>query len=724
MIKNLFFAIFLFTGVITASAQSTLINWQRSYGGSDFDGAYKIEKYPGNGYIAAGYSWSTDGDVHNLHGWNYSDGWLLRLNDNGDTLWTRTLGGTYTDYINDFLILDNGDILLALDAESTSGDVTDNIGSYDFWIVRMDSNGNIIWKKSYGGTLEDRCSSIIKAADGNFVIFGRSLSSNVNVSLHYGTSSYTDGWFIKIDGNGNVLWDKTIGGTDSDFINRALLCSDGGFFLVGETWSSDIDVADNNGYCDVWAVKTDSLGNIEWEQTFGGSAWDYGYGAAIDQDGSYYVGAITSSADGDITNLMGYYDAWLIKISVSGDLLWQKTYGGSLDDGIYDLTATPGGGCLLSAYSKSTDFDLVTNHGDEDIWIVKVNPDGVIEWDEILGGSTTDFAFDISPMGDGTYAIAGTSRSSDIDLTSNKGESDMWIATLNCLPLSVPEICMVTVDSATNRNLVLWDNQFNSGLQSYYIYQESIIAGNYNIIGLVPAGDPGFFLDMSANPAVQAYRYKIAVLDSCSNLSPMSGWHQTMHMTMSQAVPGGVNLIWSHYQQEDGTIAFGSGFYVIMRGTSSLSLAPFDTISSNFTSYTDLDDSQIYYYKIGAYKPDSCFLYFLKTVSGPYSNSFSNLDDNAFVVTGKNNFSQDGFMVYPNPVNNILNIEKDASYELERIEIVSTTGQIIDITNNLSESGDNYQVDISALKISDGIYYLRISDTSNKIHSFRIAVTQ
>ena len=156
--KNFSFSVFLsaFSFLIIPSllfSQNNLIEWQKSYGGTSYEGAYQVKQTSDGGYIVCGYAWSNDGDVKGHHGTNgwYPDGWVMKLNANGDTLWTKSLGGTYEDYANSVIETDDGNFVVALQSQSTDGDVSANKGGWDYWVVKLNPSGSILWEKSFGG---------------------------------------------------------------------------------------------------------------------------------------------------------------------------------------------------------------------------------------------------------------------------------------------------------------------------------------------------------------------------------------------------------------------------------------------------------------------------------------------------------------------------------------------------------------------------------------------
>ncbi len=702
----------LLAGTIV-SAQSDLIIWQKSYGGSDYDGASMIKQTADTGFVVAGYSWSDDGDVHNHHGW-YSDGWIIKLNAFGDTMWTKSLGGSYYEYANSIIQTDDGGYIVALQTDSDDGDVSVNFGSYDYWIVKLDSSGSIEWEKSYGGTGSDKAQSIVQTVDGDYIVAGFSNSINGDVSGNIGG---LDVWIIKLNNSGGLIWEKSLGGTDDDYALSMEPTSDDGYIIAGFTWSDDVDITNNQGYTDYWVVKIDSSGNIDWQKTLGGSYWDYCYEAIQTSEGGYIVAGLTSSDDGDISINNGYYDYWVVKLDSSGLMEWEKSLGGSDDDGAYSIVQTSEGGFIVAGYTASNDSDVTFNYGSEDCWIVKLNETGNIEWEQSLGGDSIDNAFSIIQLNDGSYAIAGYSNSINGDVTGNHGEVDFWLAKLKCMPPVTPEICIVTVDTTNGKNLIVWEKTPDVGIASYNIYRETTTADIYGLIGNVLYDSLSIFTDTASVPEQQSYRYKISAVDICGNESDTSAYHQTLHLSVTLGVPPDkYQLDWQdHYQ---GFIFYT---YYIYRGLSPYNLQLINSISTSLTSYTDLDPipDTVNYYRVAAVKPDTCDpTGTAKTQSGPYSQSLSNIDEAGVAPGIAEITSYNGELnIFPNPFTSKTTIEfSNPNNESYKLIITDVTGKVMKVVENIQTS----KVEIEKGNLSSGFYLIELR--GERIYRGRVVI--
>ncbi|MCD6418321.1 hypothetical protein J7M00_06020, partial [bacterium] len=245
----------LFLFAVAALAQTPTIVWQKCLGGSDWDEAYSIQQTDDGGFIIAGESYSNDGDVSGNHG-----------------------GG-------------------------------------DYWVVKLNSAGDIVWQKSLGGSDWDEAYSIQQTTDGGFIVAGESVSNDGDVSGHHGSSGYSaDYWLVKFNSAGSIEWQKSLGGSGDDVAFSIQQTTDGGFIVAGYSESNDSDVSGNHsyyGYYDYWVVKLNSAGNIDWQKCLGGSDDDWAYSIQQTFDGGYIVAGYSYSNDGDVSGNHGAYDYWV-----------------------------------------------------------------------------------------------------------------------------------------------------------------------------------------------------------------------------------------------------------------------------------------------------------------------------------------------------------------------------------------------------------------------------
>ncbi|MEX0360827.1 MAG: hypothetical protein AB3N10_07550, partial [Allomuricauda sp.] len=234
-------------------------------------------------------------------------------------------------------------------------------------------------------------------------------------------------WGTKLDAQGNLEWRRYFGGTNNDRSYGVVQADDGGFVLAGASESDDFDITDPKGSYDFWVLKVSNQGELLWQQSFGGTGIDKAYGIAKTLDGGYVVTGNTFSTDTDISRNNGESDVWLIKLSDTGALIWERTYGGTAFDAAQSVSATAEGGLLIAGNSKSTDGDALENQGENDLWVIKTEASGNIEYQQTFGGSGIDFGFDVVDNRDGSLVLVGESASDDFPGLVPKGLSDLVV---------------------------------------------------------------------------------------------------------------------------------------------------------------------------------------------------------------------------------------------------------------------------------------------------------
>ncbi|OAA31353.1 hypothetical protein AT15_07600 [Kosmotoga arenicorallina S304] len=396
--------------------------WQRCLGGSSYDYAISIIQTNDGGYVVAGWTASNDGDVSGNHG--YYDYWVVKLNNTGAIQWQKCLGGSYNDWAKSVYQTNDGGYVVAGITYSSDGDVSGNHGYSDYWVVKLDSTGNIQWQKCLGGSYNDWAESIIQTSDGGYVVAGFTESNDGDVTGNHGERDY---WVVKLDGTGDIQWQRCLGGSGDDYAWSIIQTRDGGYVVAGITYSNDGDVSGNHGYYDYWVVKLNNTGAIQWQKCLGGSSYDYAISIIQTNDGGYVVAGWTASNDGDVSGNHGYYDYWVVKLNNTGAIQWQKCLGGSSYDFVYSIIQTNDGGYVVAGYTDSNDGDVSGNHGGLDYWVVKLDSTGAIQWQKCFGGSNNDYAYSIYQTSDGGYVVAGYTDSNDGEVSGNHGDADYWV---------------------------------------------------------------------------------------------------------------------------------------------------------------------------------------------------------------------------------------------------------------------------------------------------------
>jgi hypothetical protein len=309
--------------------------------------------------------------------------------------WQKTFGGPANDVGSSAQQTSDGGYIVT--------GTTESIGSEDIglWLIKTDINGSELWNKTFGKSsgdrslTEDRGSSVKETNDGGFVVIGRTSS--------FGTGDY-DLWLIKTDANGSELWNKTFGGLNDDWGSSVQQTNDGGYIISGTTKSFGAEGSD-----DVWLIKTDANGNKIWNQTFGGSAGDWGLSVRQTKDGGYVVTGYTHSL------AIGGDDIWLIKTDANGNELWNQTFGGTTDDWGSSVWQTRDDGYIITGRTSSF------GAGGEDIWLIKIDANGTQLWDKTFGGMKDDWGSSVQQTTDGGYIVAGWTES------LGAGGDDVWL---------------------------------------------------------------------------------------------------------------------------------------------------------------------------------------------------------------------------------------------------------------------------------------------------------
>ena len=293
------------------------ISWQKSFGYQGADSGMSVIQTNDQGYLITGILDVTASEGEGNTSRKSSkhaggDYWALKLNASGAIEWSQYFGGNFTDTPEDIIQTNDNGFIIVGSSDSNDTDISNNIGSYDFWVVKISASGKLIWEKSFGGNQIDEARAIVSSNDGNYIIAGDTRSSDTDISNNIGAA---DLWLIKISPNGDLLWEKTIGGTNFDVARALAKTQDNGFLLAGSSRSNDVDVSQNIGQNDVWALKVDDEGNLQWQTTIGGSNIDFGYDIAELNDTSLVLVGDSTSSDGDILENKGFTDLVLIKIN-------------------------------------------------------------------------------------------------------------------------------------------------------------------------------------------------------------------------------------------------------------------------------------------------------------------------------------------------------------------------------------------------------------------------
>ena len=363
---------------------------------------------------------------------------LFFINGNAQVFtpkWETCLGGTEWDEATDILMVDSSYWVVA-ETKSTDGDISYNHGNKDVWLLNLDMNGNLISEKTFGGTRsEGSYTRILQLNDSVFYIVPSSNSSDGDITYNPWPGNLPNYWVLQINNQGDILWDRVCGGSDIDNTWDAVVTADGGIIALGESVSTDGDVVDHHGFgsYDIWLIKLGVNGTKQWTLSLGGDG-NASAGSIIQTvDGGYMVvGETDGIGGGNYDTTCNFHnigsrcmDVWLVKLDSAGTIEWQQCYGGSGYDFGNNIIELPDGYIVLGS-TMSNDGDVSGFHGTSsgyngDIWVFKIDKSGNLLWQRCLGGSYWDFARNIFPTTDGGYMIVGTTNSSDGDVSGHHG---------------------------------------------------------------------------------------------------------------------------------------------------------------------------------------------------------------------------------------------------------------------------------------------------------------
>jgi len=398
--------------------------------------------------------------------------------------WQACFGGSEWDQPKDMIQVSDGYLIVG-NTYSSDGDVSSNNGESDIWLVKIDFTGNVLFEKTYGGTLGEGPYGIFTSSDGNYYILGVAYSSDGDISFDpYPTSN--DFWIIKIDGEGNIIWDKIVGGNGYDQPYRGYATTDGGIVAAGWTNSSDGDVSHYYGSYDMWMVKLSSDGEIEGDFTAGSSGMENAQAIIQTSDGSYLIGGNSFIGEGGNLTCEPHSswaaEAVLIRLDTELNIEWQDCYGGTNHETILELLEIDNGYVFLAG-TMSNDGDVSGSgwHGENDNWVVNLNFDGNIVWQKCYGGSKSEGSTNIIGSNNGSFIVVGNTYSHDGDVSNNHSqseyESEIWAFGINDTGELLWERCFGGYGDDYIQNGVVIKNKLNFVIAGYTDYGPSYDVG-------------------------------------------------------------------------------------------------------------------------------------------------------------------------------------------------------------------------------------------------------
>lgn len=358
--------------------------WSRTIGGSKNDYGTSIIATNDGNFILSGYSESFDGDVPGNFGLH--DFFVAKITGSGTVLWSRNYGFSGHDHAHKIIQTKDG----------------------GYFVVGFSEYSGI---EGSGGTQNN--------GEGHEI---------GHKGVLHGSGEYIG---VKIDSQGNFMWYRYFGGTQNDRINDVVEGNDGGLIMVGFSESADFDVVGSRGGYDYWVIKLSSTGSLVWKHNYGGSGIDQAYGVAKTANNSYVIVGRSNSDDFDVTKAMGNFDAWVIHLDDHGHLIWNKSFGGADFDSAEQIKMLPNNNFAIVGNSRST-LDTNTNKGENDFWIFEIDnkANSKVYWQKTMGGTKIDIAKDFFYTNPNQFTIVGETQSSDSDVSLNKGQTDLWLVNL------------------------------------------------------------------------------------------------------------------------------------------------------------------------------------------------------------------------------------------------------------------------------------------------------
>jgi hypothetical protein len=375
--------------------------WNRTYGGPGFEWGSSVQVLGDGGYIIAGTTES--------YGAGELDFYLVRTDSEGNMLWNRTYGGPGFEQCSSVQVTGDGGYIIAGSTNSFGADT-------DAYLVRTDSEGNMLWNRTYGGPKTDAASSVQVTSDGGYIIAGNTRSFGMG----------GDVFLVKTDSDGRMLWNRTYGGPNADYGKSVHQTRDLGYIVAGDS------TEEGTFKYESYLVKTDSEGRMLWNRTYGGPKSNMGRSVHETSDGSYII-----CGDLDPLRAIGYTDVYLFKTDSEGNMLWNRTYGGPRADiGSLALMTGDGGYVIVSSTNSFRTFD------DMDVYLVKTDSEGNMLWNRTYGGSEgeANFGHSVQETGDGGYIIAGEMAPLYMDL-------DLYLVKVTPCPVPSSITCRASANT-------------------------------------------------------------------------------------------------------------------------------------------------------------------------------------------------------------------------------------------------------------------------------------
>ena len=466
-------------GEVLSPWKPIIIQWE----GSEIQEGYKVEfsSDMGENWVVL---------QSNITGYEYK--WLvpnMELNkclirvsqksyDYIDIEWMKSFGGSSSESLTRVLQTKDGNYLLAGQTNSTDGDIISNNGESDIWLLKLDTFGEVVWSKTYGGSKAEGLTDIKENEDGIFHITGYSLSIDGDA---VGNNIETmDAWILKLDSDGEIIYSKFYGASSADYPYSIVSTNDGGSAFAGMTYSSDIQ--GSNSLVGLWVTKLDSVGNELWSRKYGGSLIEAAYSMKSTSDNGFIITGISLSNDGLMKGNYGAYDILTLKLDSDGKVEWVSNNGSWQDDSGYDVNETKDLGFIVTGYAGANGIDVTKGRGWKEGLTIKFDKDGNKEWSNTYSTVDADYLYGVNQLENGSYLTSGYTYSvskqdtnikyykSFINKIDENGEHE-WVK-------SIDDKLQTTINSqfiTTDGEYIFGGNMINYSSDSTLLDDNSII---------------------------------------------------------------------------------------------------------------------------------------------------------------------------------------------------------------------------------------------------------
>lgn len=398
-------------------AQERGMLWQETIGGHGEDEITAMDTDANGNYYVTG----TIQSENSVSGY---DLFVSKMSSDGNLIWTKKFVGERNDRGIDLIVSSDNKLLVLAASDSKNGYFSGNQGYDDFYLFKLDLNGQLEWVRSYGGAFIDLPTSLVERQNGHFLLYGDSRSETGDLTANFGQF---DLWLIDVDADGIMVWQKNLGGDNDDRASTLIELPSEEILLLGHSTSYDRDILQNYGDFDISLLKLSRSGNLIWSENFGGFAADYSSDLLLTTDGNILIAGNTFSNDIDIVENAGFSDAWVFEVSMDGSLNWSQTIGSSGSDFSGALYKNSLGQIIIAGTTNSLSIGNSVSKGNTDIWMAYID-NGTISDVTLFGDAGFDRIETVYLTDNDQLVFAGATNSVDGIVHGIEGKSDGWIA--------------------------------------------------------------------------------------------------------------------------------------------------------------------------------------------------------------------------------------------------------------------------------------------------------